>query len=80
KQEHKRRHAYISILRARTHFVEGNFDYATDFALSAAHSCATIQSKSNLADLARLYASLSQTTFRNTEKAVQLGIILRSQK
>ena len=80
KQEHKRRHAYISILRARTHFVEGNFDYATDFALSAAHSCAAIQSKSNLADLARLYASLSQTTFRNTQKAVQLGIILRSQK
>ncbi|HYU73302.1 MAG TPA: hypothetical protein VEL31_11535, partial [Ktedonobacteraceae bacterium] len=80
KQEHRRRHAYITILRARTHFVEGDFDYAAHFALDAATSCLAIQSKSNLADLTRFYASLTQTSFKYAPTTVQLGVILRTQK
>ncbi len=78
KQEHRRRHAYIIILRARTYFVEGDFDYAANLALDAATSCLAIQSKSNLADLTRFYASLTQTSFKYAPTTVQLGVILRA--
>jgi DNA-binding SARP family transcriptional activator len=75
-QEQKRRHAYITLLRARTYFVEGNFDYSTDLALDAATTCLAIQSKSNLADLARLYVSLTQTSFHPKPTLVQLGVMV----
>lgn len=76
-KSYKRRHAYITIVRARTHFVEGNFDYAADLAMDAARNCIAIHSKSNLADIARLYASLTQTSLKNAPALAQLGIILR---
>ncbi len=71
-----RRHAYIDILRARAYFAQGLFDCATDLALDSLRTCLQIHSESNIADIARLYASLSQTSFGNSLTLARLGLLL----
>jgi tetratricopeptide (TPR) repeat protein len=79
KQEQIRRHAYIDILRARVYFAQGELDYATELALSTLSICLAIHSHSNIADIARLYHLLKQSTFGNSPHVTRLGMTLRAQ-
>jgi tetratricopeptide (TPR) repeat protein len=80
KKEQIRRHAYIDILRAKVYFAQGEPDYATELALSTLIVCLAIQSHSNIADIARLYHSLRQSSFGASPLVTRLGVLLRVQK
>ena len=80
KAEYVRRHAYITILRARAYFAQKRFEMATELALEALPVCLAIQSESNIADLGRLCDQLSHTTFRNAPSLTQLEMLLKTRK
>lgn len=80
KSEQIRRHAYITILRARVYFAQGELDYATELVLSTLSICLAIQSHSNIADIARLYHLLRQSSFGASPLVTRLGVMLRVQE
>jgi hypothetical protein len=52
----------------------------TELALSTLSICLTIHSHSNIADIARLYHSLRQSSFGASPLVTRLGVLLRVQK
>jgi tetratricopeptide (TPR) repeat protein len=61
--EYQRRHAHITILYARSHFLQQHYDQATHLAIKAFHLCQIVSSESNMADLARLSNDLAHSSY-----------------
>jgi len=80
KKDQIRRHAYIDILRAKIYFAHGELEYAAELALSTLNICLAIHSQSNIADIARLYHVLKQSSFGNSPLVTRLGVVLRGSK
>jgi hypothetical protein len=72
-----RRQVLAEVFLAQAHFVAGEFQQATEFALGALETCGPIRSRLNRNRIEALYLQLLNTPFKDKPLLAYLGMKLR---